>query len=187
MNYELKELIDSICSAIEAAVKSIPEIGQDGGDALARIDIAKFMMYLSASDGEIKWEEAEAISFYCGLDITPNTLGQFIRENNIYSTEFESTAPATLQLLVLLSNALDNPEISEGFITTCNEIGKQLILSDGYVNDNEVSDYNIYINMMERYLDENLDSRKSVISGFVKPGGSVSAPSKSSVMAPKKG
>lgn len=63
MNYELKELIDSICSAIEAAVKSIPEIGQDGGDALARIDIAKFMPYVRYMLFHFRYTHCECVLF----------------------------------------------------------------------------------------------------------------------------
>lgn len=187
MNYELKELVDAMCEAIETTGKTIPQLNLDGCGDAARMNIAQFMMYLSASDGEIKWEEAEAISFYCGINITPTTLGQFVRENNIYSTEFENTVPIALSLLVAAANALNRPEVAEGFVETYKEIGKQLIISDNEVNDTEVSDYNIYINMLERYLDENLDSRKNATSGFVKTGSSVSAPTKSSVAAPKKG
>lgn len=114
-------------------------------------------------------------------------MGQFIRDNDIYSIEFENTVPATLTLLVSVANALHIPDVAEAFVESYKEIGKCLIMCDNDANDTEINDYNIYIKMLERYLDENLDSRKGAASGFVKTGGSVSSPSKSGVTAPKKG
>ena len=85
-NTQLKELVDNMCEAV-GSVSEKAEL-PDGMDDIVRMELGMFMMYLSASDGTIKWDEAHLISDMCNLDLTPNNIGDFIRKNNIYSTEF---------------------------------------------------------------------------------------------------
>ena len=89
---QLKQLINAmgktVCSASE-----LLGIDTDASN-ICKTELAMFMMYLSASDGEIKWEEAMMISELCDLSLSPNNISTFIRENNIYSTDFEKTVPA---------------------------------------------------------------------------------------------
>lgn len=81
INRQLKELVDNLCDAIDTlgANTSLP----DGTGKAARMEMGMFMMYLSASDGQISWDEAKIISDICELNLSPNDLGKFIRENNI--------------------------------------------------------------------------------------------------------
>ncbi len=190
VNGELKELVDNMCDAVET-------LGVQGGleagiGNAARMELGMFMMYLSASDGTIEWDEAKVISEMCNLNLTPSELGNFIRENNIYSTEFEAKVPVTFQLMVAGDNKLAELGIelsgSEAMLGTYKAVGEALIKSDGDIDDNEVNDYRIYINMLEEYRDKNISGRKNSVSGFTKNGSSsVSAPSKSGVAAPRKG
>lgn len=190
VNRQLKSVVDQMCEAIET-------LGEQGGldsgaGQAARYELGSFMMYLSASDGQISWEEAEIISDICELNLTPNTMGNFIRQQNIYSTEFENKVPVTFQMMVTADNALieqgEEAAASEAMLDTYRVVGKALIQSDGDVDDNEVSDYRIYINMLEKYRDQNMNGAGGGASGFTKTGGaSVSAPSKSGVAAPRKG
>ena len=161
---------------------------------IARFEVGKFLMYLSASDGEIKWSEASVISTLCELDLSPERIGDFIRENNIYSTEFENTVPTTLQLIVQVDNIqyenktmkedIDGPQL---LINLYKWAAEYFVASDGDVDVNEETDTHIYISMMEDYINNNSTRRKSSVLGFSKNSGGVSAPVKSGVSAPKKG
>ena len=189
INRQLKELVDNMCDAVES-------VGVQGGlesgvGNASRIEIGMFMMYLSASDGTIEWEEANIISNICNLNLSPSNLADFIRENNIYSTEFETKVPITFQMMVTADNELRKAGVdisgSEAMIGTYKAVGEALVKADGDVDDNEVKDYTIYINMLEQYRDKNLNGGSGV-SGFTKNGSSsVNAPSKSGVAAPRKG
>ncbi len=189
VNRQLKELVDKMCAAIDAfcVIAGLPDgIGED-----ARMDMGLFMMYLSASDGQISWDEASIISDICELDLSPNDLGRFIRENNIYSTEFEQTVPDTFRILVQADNDFlageNDVSGSEAMLGMYKAIGEALIKSDDDVDDNEVNDYKIYINMLQEYRDKNYKGASGGATGFVKKGSSVSAPAKGGVIAPKKG
>ena len=180
MNHsELKELVDNMCDIVE-------QVGTQGGlnegvGNAARMELGMFMMYLSASDGTIEWEEADFISEMCNLNLNPNNVADFIRENNIYSTEFETKVPITFQIMVKADNELKKLGIdksgSEILLQTYKIVGKILVDVDDDIDDNEASDYTIYINMLERYRDANLLGGSGV-SGFTKNGSSsVSVPS----------
>ncbi len=194
VNRQLKELVDTMCDAIDALseIASLP----DGIGKKARIEMGMFMMYLSASDGQISWDEASIISDICELDLSPNDLGRFIREFNIYSTEFEQTVPVTFRMVVQADNDMFASEIdssgseamlgTEAMLGAYKAIGEALIKSDGDVDVDEVNDYKIYINMLEEYRDKNCGASGGA-TGFVKKGSSVSAPAKGGVIAPKKG
>jgi hypothetical protein len=195
VNPQLKHLVDVMCGIMESFGK---DHGLDSGvgDA-AKFELASFMMYLSASDGTIRWEEASVISELCDLALTPETLGDFIRKHNIYSTEFEKKVPLSFQMMVDLDNAIikagvspDEATGSSGLLDVYKAVGGELIQSDGDIHDNEVSDYNTYIEMLEEYRAKNFIGDESKTTGFVKNSGasSVSAPPKTgSVEAPKKG
>ncbi len=189
LNRQLKEIVDKTCDMIEL-VGTHGGLDEGIGEA-SKIEIGMFMMYLSASDGTIQWDEASIISDICDLNLSPSNLGDFIRDKNIYSTEFESKVPVTFKLMVTADNELRKAGVdvtgSDLLLETYKAVGEALVKADGDVDENEVSDYKIYINMLERYRDENLNGGSGV-SGFKKNNNSsVSAPSKSGVAAPRKG
>ncbi|MCD8190081.1 MAG: hypothetical protein LUD78_07660 [Clostridiales bacterium] len=188
---ELKTIIDKMAEMMDSVGKAVGV--KEGTGKAFKGELAMFLMYLSASDGEIKWDEASVISDLCDLNLTPQSIGDFIRKNNIYSTEFESKVPATLDLIVKADNLLIKMNMDNGLsdvpnlvISTYKYAAEQLIMADGTADANEHNDCKIYIDMMERYVRNNSDRRKSSVSGFTKNTGGVSAPTKSGVSAPTK-
>ena len=188
---EVKHVIEQMATTVETAASTLG-VNEGAGNA-AKFEIAKFMMYLSASDGEIQWSEASMISDLCGLNLTPQTLGTFIREQNIYSTEFESKVPVTLQIMVTMDNKLielnladDVPETAGLILNTYKLAAEMLMNADGNIDSNEQADYQIYLNMLENYVNNNAVRRKRSVSGFMKNSGAVNVPTKSGVSAPKK-
>lgn len=183
-------------ASLEEMFSSIAEkAGLDAEDSklLVRMDLLKFMLYLSASDGHVSWDEVDIIGEICGMPSTPDASGKFIREHNIYSTEFEQTVPESFKMLVQLDNALLDAGInlagnaSETTLKVYQMVGTLLISSDGTVHENEERDFNIYINMMRRFRDENYKgTTKGDAYGFTKTTGGVPAPEKGGVKAPEK-
>ena len=170
MNFE--ELRGTVYSVAETVVRIIKEADPetDIDEYSIRLAMATFAMYLSSSDGEIKWEEAQAIDDCFGIGLaSPEQLKNFIVNANIYSTEFESDPPVALTLLIASDNMLfrkgEDPEKwgHEIVIDCYKAIADAIINADNDVDDNEVSDSNIYITMMENYAKEHL-------SGYAKKG-----------------
>ena len=192
INQELKELFNNVSGLIDNALKMA---GLDEGQGkLARVDLAEFLMYLSASDGKIEWSEASNISEYLGMDLPPEGINQFIRENNIYSTEFEQKVPLSFQILVdadnmLWDNGKRNTCAADILLKIYKMTGEELIKADDDIDDNEMQDYQIYIDMLTNYIMQNdkFKQQGGVYTGLQKnTGNSVDAPIKSGVAAPRK-
>lgn len=193
--YEVKKLINSMAEIIrKIGVETGLQKNSDTSlDKIAKFELAQFLMYLSASDGEIQWNEAKMISDLCDLSLTPQTIGDFIRENNIYSTDFEKKVPVSIQIFITMDNKIvelgkedEIPDVLDTIVDTYNYAAEFLINSDGDEDYSENSDRDIYINMLRDYVNKNSLRRKKSIYGFVKNSGNVSAPTKSGVSAPKK-
>lgn len=169
VNIKLKQNVDEMCSILEEiAVRA--GLDEGSGEAL-RADLGKYMMYLSASDGNISWDEVRDICYICNLNISPNEVNQFVRENRIYSTEFERTVPVSFKLMVdfdKFNPGILDISLSEFTLKLYKTVGAVLLKSDGNINNNEVSDFTIYTKMLENY-------RNAKLSGGY---GSVPAPSK---------
>ena len=197
INYGLKNYVDKAFEAVDAVGKLMFELtGRDGTSLKdgARSELALYLMYLAASDGIINWDESRFISTYLGFNKTPAEINAYIQEHNIYSTEYESTPPNVMALLVLMDNILiDNhidlnmdQKISEIYLDLYKNLGKEFLAADNDVAENEKKDLTIYIQMLERYLDENLHSRKAGVIGPSKKTGNSSSTGIGGVLAPKK-
>ena len=186
---DVKNLIEAMAGSVEAAGRHLGlEADVKQG---TKIELAMFMMYLAASDGEISWSEASLIGELCDLDLTPQSINSLIQENNIYSTEFENKAPLSLRMMITLDNNLlaqgiEIKDCTPIVIDTYEAIAKHFMKIDGSIDESEESDCHIYLNMLKRYADENQDRRKRSVHTFSKNTGSVSAPVKSGVTAPRK-
>lgn len=139
-----------------------------------RCDIARFAMYLTASDGEITREEAEAIMEFFGYDdITPSYLARVIEEDNLYSTEFESTPPKSIVYAVLADNYLyTNTDVdteiypSDMVLDLYKKIAEEMSWADGEQDENEIRDSQIYISMIEKYIEDNSKPRSAQLKAY---------------------
>ena len=128
---------------------------------LLRLEIAQYLMYLSASDGRIDDNEVTVYQVITGFGDKAHDIIDFIKENNIYSTSFESTVPFSMKIAVeaeyirlrstgeFLEHTL--PELLLGLYE---HIGLTLIQADGGVTYNERRDLNIYLNTLKEYMRE---------------------------------
>lgn len=193
MNSSLRQFLETMYSIVQSIGSNFA--GTEEMDKACKYELATFMMYLSASDGTIDRTESKVIGYYTGLDMTPQQIGDHIRENNIYSTDFENRVPETVKLLVKADNLVyqNNGNVeqfgSELMLKAYRGLADELAGADGEVSLNEKADIDIYIGNIERYIDDNLLSRKGGATGFTKSKGSggIQAPTKSGVAAPQKG
>ena len=163
MNDKLKGHVDSVVALARSIgeSRSIPDYDRE-----MLMDLTKYMMFLSASDGIIAPEEAEAIKNYTGVDYTPEQVKEFLDRYKIYSVDFEHRVPESVKKLVEIVNDLrrsDNPpeeDASEVLLALYKEIGNELVGSDGDVDIREETDMYIYLTTIDKYLADNLISRE---------------------------
>lgn len=163
MDYELKRLIDQYTNLIATATAgSVVEMSESDMRDAVKFELASFAMYLSCSDGEITWEEAQYISDMLDLNLTSQSVKELVDDMNIYSIEYETTAPASLQTAVLMDNTFyENGQDIDG-ASTCNvtlalyqAIAKEIMSVDGFESFSETRDCETYLGMMRAYIAEN--------------------------------
>lgn len=165
MNYQnalqLKENYNTVVKIFENFDES--PIAGDFSDVkiskIVGIDIAQFMMYLSAADGRLDENEVRLFNVITGYTDGVSSIRNFIEEHNIYSTEFESTVPISMRVAVEiqynLMRVMDKvPEmpLPEILFTIFEQIGEELIAADGGVTYTERRDLNIYLDTLRGYM-----------------------------------
>ncbi len=153
-NQEIQKLVQSCIETCEA-VRSKYGMEFDVQNIL-KVDLMRFMMYLSASDGKIAAEEAKTVSDVVGLEhIHPENLADLIKEWNVYTETFERTVPAILRFAVTIDNAIYNDgkkaDLAHHIIELYKAAGALLIQTDNNIDEREKRDYSIYIQMLESY------------------------------------
>jgi len=206
MDVNAKEMFKKICGLSETMAQMADlhekmDLDEDFEvSSLLKIDIFCFLAYLAASDNIISWNETRYISELLDLNLTPNKLNELIIEKNIYSTEFEAKPPMMLQLFVALDNAIYesgaaiDEELGSVLMKFYMVAGIGLVESNGESIEEEFTvkqDFEIYINMMRSYLEENtLRHHTDIIFNYSKNGyskeNSVTKNSSGAVKAPKK-
>lgn len=141
-----------------------PELEIDKSKELLKIDLAMFILYLSASDGEISYKEKEFINHFLELDLSTEDIKEIIRSKKIRSSEFESIVPLSVKMMVEADNKIveagsKNSKGNELMYDVFKLIGQAFIACDHDVDDKELNDFVIYLEMIKEYI--NLNSLSS--------------------------
>ena len=168
MNPNIKLLLEKLydlCDTFDTSPVNPPERRANKATRkILELDLMTFVCYLSASDGHVSSSEARYVGDIVGCCVTPDQLAKLINETNIYSTEFEQRPPLSLQIFVREDRRLiaagkgDDMPASEILCGIFRMIGSEVIKSDNDVAQNERADFDIYLKMMRRYIDQQLHS-----------------------------
>ena len=159
---EYIEAVADICDTVERkGLWEKPEGCELPLRDVFQMDIAKFIMYLSASDGTLSFEELQAYREITGFGgDTIDTIKEFIKENNIYSMDFESEPPLIMKILCtaeryarMLGASFDE-SILKTIALLYKVIGRIIVSIDGGITYNEKRDLNIILSTIEGYADE---------------------------------
>lgn len=119
-------------------------------------ELAAFAMYISASDGRVRWEEASIISDLFDLNLDASTITDFIKRHNIYSESFEQTPPEALKVAVAADKVIarqgDKPIFCAELIDIYKKVAACVACADGDGSNNEAQDTGIYISNMIEYI-----------------------------------
>ena len=166
MNFQLVKTIQSDFEGMCNVFDRVEEIGlyknpfgQFSLRKVLELDIAGFLMFLSASDGVIDEEEVELYQAVTGYTDSVDEIVDFIVENNIYSAEFESTIPISMKVAVEAERnyhkimEMDHRYTFPGMLYNLYErIGKALIGIDGSITAEERRDYSVYLTNLKEYI-----------------------------------
>ena len=169
MNYKLKNMITQLYELSDTLDEGSFGVAQTSSTTLKNcleVELLSYLMYLSAADGKISWEESAFIRDYMEYDLTTDDIHQLIVENQIYSTKFEGTVPLSMKVFVRADNAIYDVEGHNDFLASellfdvfeC--LGKEFLSCDDNVSDDEIRDLTIYLHMLENYINNEVKSKK---------------------------
>lgn len=127
-------------------------------------DLADYAMFIAASDGYLKDIEVETINYYFDTKFTLEEMMTYINCNKIFSDTFEKTPPQLLIITVMFDNlCFETDEQSSSETIFCHLllksykiIAEEIINCDGVASESELAETNLYLNMIENYINNNL-------------------------------
>lgn len=173
MNYDLKNLVTQMYVLADKMDEGPLGLAQNTNLILRdciRTELLCYLMYLSAADGTIVWQEARFIRDYLEYDLTIEDINQLIVQNQIYSTQFEEKVPFSMQVFVKADNTIyevgcetgifSNVSVSELFYSLFEQLGEELLACDGNVSDDEIHDLTKYLNMLKNYINSEVKGKR---------------------------
>ncbi|MBO5747032.1 MAG: hypothetical protein J6S13_08105 [Clostridia bacterium] len=128
---------------------------------LFRIDTAKFMMFLSASDGSLSRTEVELLDAVTGCNTDAKTLAVLIKEFKLNSVQFAVKILPIVKIAVECDKAvqenglLKEIKFSEALVGFFKVFGKAVISLDG-VTKKEDKGFDIYIGNLENFVEKSI-------------------------------
>ena len=124
-----------------------------------RIDTAKFMMFLSASDGSLSRTEVELLDAVTGCNTDAKTLAVLIKEFKLNSVQFAVKILPVIKIAVECDKAVEENGLikdkcfSEAVVGFFKVFGKAVIGLDG-VTKKEDNGFDIYIGNLESFIEK---------------------------------
>lgn len=174
---DYNELFDGLYKATEKMDRVVSDVvskfnlGEDNFENIFKRELGVFMMYLSASDGDISPLEEKAIRKVCGIEMSADEIAEFVKENNVCSADFVGKVPASLELMVAagkLMEDMDKSLFARGLIETFRLVGEALVDCERNESLESVDsavdcesqnvermerNLNAYLDMMQEYTD----------------------------------
>lgn len=162
----VKKYYDKLCCLCdlldENELWNRPDFGNVTLKSIFRHNIAEFLLYLASSDGFLTTEEAAMYSEITGFSSDMTKMAEYIEQNEIYSSRFESEVPLIFKLIKECEKASNehgtpitinvNRSFSGLFADFFAIIADVFVEIDGEIAFPEIEDTNIYLNTIKKYV-----------------------------------
>lgn len=149
----LYELCDSIDNTPFGAKNDHPDLSLR---KLLFVDVMSFILYLSAADGHVSWQEAKYLGELFECRMTTADMEELIEKHNLYSVSFEQKVPNSFPYFVKMDigmaragKSLDKP-VSITLLDFFKLLGEHFLSCDG-ATASERNDLQTYLNTMADY------------------------------------
>lgn len=166
---EVKNAFDGFCEILDQLGSNVelnhPSPSGDGNMTLLELfyeDMRDYLLYLSCADGFITNDEAEFLQDYLEYFMTPEQMRSRIISEEIYSAEFEESGQMILRILVDMQNQYNDIGKDIDLFSPLREMykmmGAKFLECDGEMSNEETMAIVKYIDTVNKYAEENLDS-----------------------------
>lgn len=160
---ELKKKIDNLMTKIEKRNLDVESPNEKITiHDMFQVEIINFLFYLAASDGAILNSEVHFINDLFDTDYSSSEIVDIIETYDIYSEEFESQ-PQRIYCALVESDLMKKEEeefLAAEYFRLFQDIGREFISCDQFVDDNEIENLATYMTMILFYAKGKIDFEK---------------------------
>lgn len=167
MNYELRKLVDKtyhMCDVLDENDFGARAFGSDMSTKdILRTELTQFLLYLSASDGDVSSEEAEVVNDYLDWPFNVNNMTDFIKNQKLDRFEFANKIPVIFKLYVDANNKFyaqtrdTETVLPQPLFNLYEFLGREMLACDGEITISEVEKFTSYLANLKEYIEDNLD------------------------------
>ena len=172
MAHPAKESLDTLYELCDSIDNTPFGVKKEHSDLSLRkllfVDVMSFILYLSASDGHVSWQEAKYLGDLFESHMTTSAMEELIEKHNLYSVSFEQKVPNSFPYFVKMDiamaragKALDNP-VAVMMIDFFKLLGENFLSCDN-VTSSERDDLQTYLNTMADYAQKELSKAKDAM------------------------
>ena len=162
-------VLDRLDQADIGISKFVKDSIEDDSKSVLNADTLLFLLYLSAADGDISSIESHFIEEYLGVHMSTEDMRKTIRDNNIYSIEFERKIPLSVQFIVETDNMIvkNGKKDSSGcrmIYDYYKLLGQAFIARDNSVNYKEIQNLACYLETIKSFINRNATTTSKILS-----------------------
>lgn len=162
-------VFDRLDQASMGISKFVKDDIEEDSKSVLKADALLFLLYLSAADGDISSKESYFIGEYLGVHISTEDMRKTIKDNNIYSIEFEGRVPLSVQFIVETDNMIvkNGKKDSSGcrmIYDFYKLLGQAFIACDNSVTNKEIQNLACYLETIKLFINNNASTTSKILS-----------------------
>ena len=163
MNQELRQMVGEALAfgdVMDEANLGVSRFGHDEKTArFIRLDMVKFLLYLSTSDDVIHDSEAQFFRDYLGYNFETATITSLIDKFELKKETFHTTVPFSFGVMIEADSIVTaqtgkNPGAAMALLRVYHALGSAFVQCDEDVSEEERKDFSEYLTMLRDTIEE---------------------------------
>lgn len=163
MNQELRQMVGEALAfgdVMDEANLGVSRFGHDEKTArFIRLDMVKFLLYLSTSDDVIHDSEAQFFRDYLGYNFETATITSLIDKFELKKETFQTTVPFSFGVMIEADSIVTaqtgkNPGAAMALLRVYHALGSAFVQCDEDVSEEERKDFSEYLTMLRDTIEE---------------------------------
>ncbi len=161
MNQQLRQMVlDAIAfgDVMDEASLGVASFGhEDKTSRFIRLDLVKFLLYLSTSDDVISEKEAEFFRDYLGYNFESSTIESLVEQFELKKEAYLEETPFSMQVMMqadarIIAYNGQNPGAAMALLRVYHALGTPFASCDDSVAEEEKKDFSQYLSMLKDHI-----------------------------------
>jgi len=162
MNHELRKMIVEALAfgnVLDESNLGVSRFGREEKTSrFIRLDMVKFLLYLSVSDDIISDEEAQFFKDYLGYNFQSAQIESLVEKFELKEDTFQQTVPFSFGVLLeadrqIIMQSGKNPGAALALLRVYYALGSAFVTCDDSVAEEERNDFTAYLKMLQETIE----------------------------------